>query len=118
MSNRYVDFALMANVGQHIKKQLMQPTNDKQQKRKHRVEDITDVPKRIWGNEAHRRKVRQVQDALNYRNEADRIHGLINAGRIPNNRERIYRARHRMLLHKYQQVVPPLVGEGGVYHHV
>jgi hypothetical protein len=118
MSNRYIDFALAANISNHIKKHLRQPTNEKEQKRQNRVDDITEAPKKIWGNEAHRRKVRQVQDAMNYRNEADRIHSLISSGRVPANRERIYRARQRMLEQKYKQIVPPLVSEGGVYHHV
>ena len=118
MSNRYIDFALFANISQHVRKHLAQPTNEKEQRRKNRVEDITDVPKRIWGNEAHRRRIRQVQDAMNYRNEADRIQSLVHSGRIPANRERLYRARQHMLEQKYRQIVPPLVGEGGVYHHV
>ena len=118
MSNRYVDFALASNINQHIKSHLRQPTNEKEQKRKNRVEDITETPKQIFGNEAHRRKVRQIQDAMNYRNETDRIHCLISSGRVPANRERLYRARHRMLEQKYKQVLQPLVSEGGVYHHV
>ena len=117
MSNRYIDFAIAANISKHIKSQLRQPTTEKEQKRKNRVEDITDTPKKIWANEAHRRKVRQVQDAMNYRNEADRIHSLISSNRIPANRDQLYTARRRMLLQKYRQIVPPLVQEGGVYHH-
>lgn len=118
MSNRYIDFAVVAGISQHIKNHLRQPTNEKEQKRKNRIDDITEAPKKIWANEAHRRKIRQVQDAMNYRNEADQIQSLIHAGRIPANRERLYRARLRMLEQKFNQVAPPLVSEGGVYHRV
>ena len=118
MSNRYIDFALAASVSQHVRKHLARPTNEKEQRRKNRVEDITETPRKIWGNEAHRRKIRQTQDAMNYRNESDRIQSLIHSGRVPANRERLYRARQRMLDQKFRQIVPPLVGEGGVYHHV
>ena len=119
MSNRYVDFALAANVSKRLKKHLAQPTNEKEQRRKNRVEDITEVPRKIWGNEAHRRKVRQAQDAMNYRNEADRLLSQYHANRIPANRTRLYEARYNMLRNKYRQAVPPpMVHEGGVYHHV
>ena len=119
MSNRYIDLALAANVNKHLKKHLAQPTSEKEQRRKNRVEDITEVPRRIWGNEAHRRKVRQVQDAMNYRNEADRLLSLYHANRIPANRMHLYGARYSMLRNKYRQSVPPpMVHEGGVYHHV
>lgn len=118
MSNRYADFALHTNVSKHLKAHIAQPTNDKEQRRKNRVDDMTETPKKIWGNEDHRRKIRQVQDAMNYRNEADRIHGMINANRVPANRHRIYLARHRMLTRKYQQIASPLIAEAGVYHHV
>ena len=118
MSNRYIDFAIAANITKHIKSNLRQPATEKEQKRKNRVDDITDTPKKIWANEAHGRKVRQAQDAMNYRNEADRIHSLISSNRIPANRDQLYTARRRMLLQKYRQIVPPLVQEGGVYHHV
>jgi len=119
MSNRYIDLALAANISKHLKKHLAQPTNGKEQRQKNRVEDITEVPRRIWGNEAHRRKARQVQDAMNYRNGADRLLSLHHANRTPANRMHLYGARCNMLRNQYRQSVPPpMVHEGGVYHHV
>ena len=89
MSNRHIYFELLANVSQHVRKHLAQPTNEKVQRRKNRVEHITETPKKIWGNEARRRKIRQAQDAMNYRNEHDRITSLIQSNRVPANRERL-----------------------------
>ena len=93
LRNRHTDFALASNISQHIKNHLRQPTNEKEQKRKNRVEDMTETPKQIFGNEAHRRKVRQIQDAMNYRAETDRMHSFKTSGRVPANKERLYRAR-------------------------
>ena len=42
MSNRYIDFAIAANITKHIKSNLRQPAAEKEQKKKKRVEDITD----------------------------------------------------------------------------
>jgi hypothetical protein len=119
MSNRHIDFGLLAkgSTASKMKSHLQHPTNQKEQKRKNRIEDITDAPKKIWGNNAFKLKLRQMQDAKNYRNEADRVHSMIHEGRIPANREHLFRARLHML-RQHVRHLEPLVAEGGRYHHV
>lgn len=118
MSNRYIDFSRAALGGAPtVTPKLQQPTTEKEQKRRNRVEDITEEPKKIWANEAHRRKVRQMQDAMNYRNEVDRIRSTIHSGRIPANREHLYRSRLHLLEQKLKYI-EPLVSESGKFHHI
>lgn len=118
MSNRYIDFSRVAlGAAPRVMPKLQQPTNEKEQKRKNRVEDITEAPKKIWSNEAHRRKVRQMQDAMNYRNEIDRVRSNIHSGRLPANRERLYRSRLHLLEQKLKYL-EPLISESGKFHHI
>lgn len=118
MSNRYIDFSRAALGGAlSVIPKLQQPTTEKEHKRKNRVEDITEEPKKIWQNEAHRRKVRQMQDAMNYRNEVDRIRSTIHNGRIPANRAHVYNSRLRLLEQKLKHL-EPLVAESGKFHHI
>jgi len=118
MSNRYIDFSRVAlGAAPRALPKLQQPTTENEQKRKNRVEDISEVPKKIWGNEAHRRKIRQMQDAMNYRNEIDRVKSTIHSGRLPANRERLYRSRLQLLEHKLKYM-EPLVSESGKFHHI
>jgi hypothetical protein len=118
MSNRYIDFSRVALGGTpRVFAKLQQPTNEKEQKRHNKIEDITEAPKKIWGNEAHRRKLRQMQDAMNYRNEIDRIRSTIHSGRVPGNREHLYLGRLRLLEQKLKYT-EPLISESGQYHHI
>ena len=118
MSNRYIDFSRVAlGAAPSVIAKLQQPTNEKEQKRRNKIEDISDAPKKIWGNEAHRRKLRQIQDAMNYRNEIDRVRSTIHSGRIPANREHVYRGRLRLLEQKLKYL-EPLIAESGKFHYV
>jgi len=118
MSNRYIDFSRVAlGAGPRALPKLQQPTTENYHSRKNRIEDISEVPKKIWGNEAHRRKIRQMQDAMNCRNESARIKSTMRSGRLPANRERFYQSRLRLLEHKLKYL-EPLLGESGKFHHV
>ncbi len=118
MSNRYVDFGHIAKgTTATMTSHLQQPTMGKDAKRRNRIQDITDAPKKIWGNNAFRYKLKLMQDAQNYRNEADRVHSMVHERRIPANREHLFRARLH-LLRQHLRHLEPLVAEGGRYHHV
>ena len=118
MSNRYVDFGLLAKgAANTAKSNLQQPTMSKNAKRRNRIEDITDAPIKIWGNNAFRQKLKLMQDAKNYRNEVDRVHSMIHEGRIPANREHVFRTRLH-LLRQHLRHLEPIISEHGRYQHV
>ena len=115
MSNRYVDFSHIAKgTTATMKSHLQQPTMSKDAKRRNRIKDITTEAKTMWGNNAFRHKLKLMQDAQNYRNEADRVHSMIHERRIPANREHLFRARLH-LLRQHLQHLKPLVRESGRY---
>jgi hypothetical protein len=119
MSNRYIDFSniVYGRPTATVKKHLQNVTTEKENKRKNRVQDLTEQPKRIFANNAFRIKLKQMQDAMNLRNEVDRVHSDIHSGRIPANRERLYRTRLN-LLRDHLRHLEPLISEGGHYRHV
>ena len=118
MSNRYTDLAQIAKGSTStMKSHLQHPTMNKEAKRKNRIDDITEAPKKIWGNNAFRQKLKLMQDAKNYRNEAESVHSMIHERRIPANREHLYRARLHML-RQHIRHLEPMVTESGRYQHV
>lgn len=117
MSNRYIDFAAMlGNTTQHAR-YLQRPTNEREEARKNKIKDISENPKKIWGNNAFRYRVKQMQEAMNYRNEIDRLKSMIHDGRIPANRRELYRGRLTLLEQKLIYL-KPLITEHGEYQHV
>lgn len=119
MSNRYTDFLQYVRMSESSKstRHLQQPTNEKEQRRKNRIEDISENPRKIWGNNAFKNRVRLMQDAMNYRNEVDRIRSDVHERRIPANRRHMYQNRLALLEGKLRYL-EPIIAEGGRYHHV
>jgi len=117
MSNRYNDFSQFTPQSKAlIRKHLAQPTTEKEMKRKNRVKDITEEPKKIWANNAHIRKLKLMQEAMNHRNEIDRLRSDLYNNRIPGNREHIFRKRMHVLQNRLNYITP-IVSEHGTYHH-
>jgi hypothetical protein len=120
MSNRYVDFSsyMHQNISPATKqlRHLQKPTNEKEEKRKNRIQDITENPKKIWANNAFVQKLKLMQDAQNYRNEIDRIRSIVNDNRIPANRRHLYRGRLH-ILEENMRHLRPIISEHGEYHH-
>ena len=72
-------------------KSLEDNIEDVKKERLNRVEDITELPKRIYKNNMFRHQVLLSQQARNYSREKERLMGEINSHRIPANRARIQR---------------------------
>ena len=125
MSNRYIDLGAIARSShtlthpssKHIKSHLQRPTNEKEQKRKNRIEDISAEPKQKRANNAFRLRLKQMQDAKNYRNEADRLHSMIHEGRVAGNHRHVYASR-LIVLRRHLVHLQPMIAEHGHYHHV
>lgn len=123
MSNRYFDMDLvrisrnrhdLAPLSKAMKEHMRMPTAEKEKKNKQIVNDITEGAMRIVTNNAYANKIRQLQDAANYRNELERINGLIKARRIAKNRLPIYRGRMEALKKELEQI-QPIITEGGKF---
>ena len=87
-------FALsqLDGIGQLQMERMNARINAVQEKeRLNRVEDITELPKRIYKNNMFRHQVLLAQQARNYSREKERLIGEINNHRIPANRARIKR---------------------------
>ena len=54
MSNRYIDFAAMLGHTKQHARYLQRPTNEKEEARKNKIKDISEHPRKIWGNNAFR----------------------------------------------------------------
>ena len=119
MSNKYIDFGVYATprMSSAVKttKYLQRPTNEKEQKRKNRIEDISENPRKIWANNAYVQKVRLMQDAQNYRNEVDRLRSMVSDNRIPANRRQLYRGRLDAIENHLRRI-HPMIAQHGEYH--
>ena len=118
MSNRCIDFGVYTTprVSSAVKttKYLQRPTNEKEQKRKNRIEDISENPRNM-ANNAHVQKVRLMQDAQNYRNEVDRLRSMVSGNRIPSNRRQLYRGRLDAIENHLRRI-HPMIAQHGEYH--
>ena len=100
MSNRYFEMQnfQMFNPPSLIQKRhyskgksLEENIEHAKKERLNRVEDVTELPKRIHKNNMFRHQVLLAQQARNYSREKERLIGEINTHRIPANRARIKR---------------------------
>ena len=116
MSNRYFDMneyylrSISQPIGPKHYSQLRK-ANPKMQKYMQRVkefpervEDLTEMPKRIVGNNYFRFQVLMAQQASNYKREQERIISEINENRIPANRSILKRRRDYLedMIKEYQ----------------
>ena len=89
-------------------KSLEDNIEDVKKERLNRVEDITELPKRIYNKNMFRHQVLLSQQARNYSREKERLMGEINTHRIPANRARIKRRINYLdgMIEEYDGLLP------------